>query len=161
MEKLGVDWRLFIAQVINFLVLFFVLRKFLYKPMVAMLERRRETIEKSLEDAKKISEASAVAAAQKEEIIREARREAGKIIEEAVVRADALKEEKVLLTKKEVEKIIEQGRVQLAEEKQSALRSVRAESGALVVSAVEAILKGLPHEKLDKSLVEESLKKIK
>lgn len=156
-EKLGIDWRLFIAQVVNFLVLFFVLRKFLYKPMVAMLERRRETIEKSLDDAKRAESASAEAAAQKEEILRQARLEAGKIVEESGKRAEAIREEKLLLTKQEVEKIIEQGKVQLGAEREAVMRGIKSEAAELVSSAVEKILSDVSGEKIDKALASKAL----
>lgn len=157
LEKLGIDWRLFIAQVINFLVLFFVLKRFLYKPVLGMLERRRETIEKSLEDAKKIEEAAGIAALQKEEILREARREAGNIIEEAGKRAEATREEKLLLTKQEVEKIIVQGKVQLGAEREAVMRGIKAEAAELVASAVEKILADVSNEKIDKALAAKAL----
>ncbi|MBI2098798.1 F0F1 ATP synthase subunit B [Candidatus Uhrbacteria bacterium] len=161
LEKLGIDWRLFIAQMINFSILLFILYKFLYKPVLGMLERRRETIEKSLEDAKKIEERVVLAAAENEAKIREARIAAGRIVEEASSAAEAVKKEKLLLTRKEVEKIIEQGKEQLAREREEVLRSVREEAGSLVADAVAAVLKDISHEKIDKALIEESLNKIK
>lgn len=161
LEKLGIDWRLFVAQIINFLALLFVLYLFLYKPVLGLLERRRETIEKSLADAKKIEELAAKAEAATDAKMREVRKEAARILEEAERRAEALREEKLMLTKKDMEKIIEQSKAQLAYERESILREVKEEAGELVTSAVATILEGLPHEKIDKALIEGSLKKIK
>ena len=45
-SKLGIDWKLLIAQIINFLVLLFVLYKFAYRPILSMLEKRTKKIEK-------------------------------------------------------------------------------------------------------------------
>ncbi len=160
LSKLGIDWRLFLAQVINFLVLFFILKKFLYKPILVMLERRRETIEKSLNDAKKMEEAAVKATLHKEETLREARREAGKIIEEANARAEAMREEKLFLTKQEVEKIIAASKEQLAAEHVAALRSLREDGAELVAAAVSAVLSEIPHEKIDKALVSGALAKL-
>lgn len=161
LQQLGIDWRLFVAQIINFLALLFVLYLFLYKPVLGLLERRRETIEKSLADAKKIEELVAKAEAATDAKMREVRKEAARILEEANARAESLREEKLILTKKDMEKIIEQNKAQLAYERESILREVREEAGELVTSAVAAILEGLPHEKIDKALIEGALKKIK
>ena len=49
--KLGIDWKFLIAQIVNFLVLLFVLYKFAYGPILAMLEKRQKKIEKGLKDA--------------------------------------------------------------------------------------------------------------
>lgn len=160
LSKLGIDWRLFIAQIINFLVLFFVLKKFLYKPAVAMLERRRETIEKSLEDAKKMEESVARMSAENEKRLQEVKKESARILEAAAVRAEKMHDEKIGLTRKDVEKIIEQGKAQMAEERAEVLRSVRGEAATLIADALAAVLKDIPHEKINKALIDESLKKI-
>ena len=47
LHKLGIDWRLLIAQLINFSVLLFVLYKFLYHPILNILEKRRKQIEEN------------------------------------------------------------------------------------------------------------------
>lgn len=161
LQKLGIDWRLFVAQIINFLALFLILYKFLYTPVLRLLEGRRETIEKSLADAKKIEELAAKAEAATDAKMREVRKEAARILEEANARAEALREEKLILIKKDMEKIIEQNKAQLAYERESILREVKEEAGELITSAVTTILEGLPHEKIDKALIEKSLKKIK
>ena len=49
--KLGIDWKLLIAQAINFAVLFWVLRRYAYKTMLDFLEKRTVRIEKGLQDA--------------------------------------------------------------------------------------------------------------
>mgnify|MGYP001588456271 CR=1 FL=1 len=51
-SKLGIDWKLLVAQIVNFFILLFVLYKFAYKPVLEMLEKRSKTIEKGIHDAK-------------------------------------------------------------------------------------------------------------
>ena len=48
--KLGIDWKLLIAQAVNFGILFLVLRRFAYKPMLDFLENRSAQIDKGLKD---------------------------------------------------------------------------------------------------------------
>ena len=52
--KLGIDWRLLIAQIINFLLLLVILYRLLYKPVIALLDQRSAKIEKSLQAAQQI-----------------------------------------------------------------------------------------------------------
>lgn len=101
----GVDWRLLVAQAINFALVLVVLRLFLYKPVLAMLAKRQEMVTKSVEDAVQAREmlsdadgeaAKRVAAADKEaESIVSAAREIGnaektRLLKEAEARAVAL-----------------------------------------------------------------------
>ena len=51
LTKLGIDWRLFIAQLVNFLILFAVLRIFAWKPLVTALEDRRKRVKKGIDNA--------------------------------------------------------------------------------------------------------------
>ena len=53
LESLGIDWKMLVAQVVNFIILLLILRKFLFGPIVKLLDDRRKTIEKGLSDAKK------------------------------------------------------------------------------------------------------------
>ena len=54
MDKLGIDWRILIAQTISFSVVFFVLWKFAYGPIFAMLEARKQKIAEAVANAEKI-----------------------------------------------------------------------------------------------------------
>jgi len=56
MESLGLDIKLLVAQIINFGILFFVLKKLLYKPIIKILDDRKHAIEESLANSKKIAE---------------------------------------------------------------------------------------------------------
>lgn len=60
---MGFDWTTFILEIINFLVLVWLLRHFLYRPVLAMIEQRRRGVQKTLDDAQKArDEASALLA---------------------------------------------------------------------------------------------------
>src|SRR5882724_11377843 len=55
-EKFGIDWRILLAQVVNFIVVLIVLGKFVYKPVMKMLNKRREDIEHGIKSAKEAEE---------------------------------------------------------------------------------------------------------
>ena len=76
--KLGIDWKLLIAQVINFFILLFVLHRFAYRPILKMLKKRTDTIDKSLSDVKQIEKNLAESNQKKDELLRTARQQAHK-----------------------------------------------------------------------------------
>lgn len=98
MEKLGLDWKVLMAQIVNFVLLLIILRKFLYGPLVKMLDERNKRIAGALDDSKKIEEkllniekkeiellnlAKEKAKKEREEILEIALKEKEKIIEQA------------------------------------------------------------------------------
>jgi len=156
--KRGIDWRLLVAQVINFLILLAILYKFLYKPVLAMFEKRTATIEKSLEDAKKIEENLKAAEAACDAKIMEAREESKKIVEKARVLAESEGAEIIAKNKAAVEATVKQSREQIAAEKSKMLQDAKGSISELVFAATEKVLREKLDEKADKKLIEEALK---
>jgi F-type H+-transporting ATPase subunit b len=144
--KLGIDWRLLIAQIINFTVLLFILYRFLYRPVLSVLEKRRERIEKSLEEAARVDAESKRFDQLKMQKVEEAKREAAKVMEETTVQAEQVKQSTLERTKQESEKIVTRAREQIASERESLFKGVQAEAADLVIGATEKVLR----EKLDK-----------
>ena len=157
-SKLGIDWRLLIAQIVNFLILLGILYKFLYKPVLAMLEKRTATIEKSLEDAKKIEENLKAAEAARDAKIMEAREESRKIVEKARGLAEAQSNEIVAKGKAAVEAVVKQSKEHIVAEKTKMLEDAKGKISELVFAATEKILREKLNEKSDKKLIEEALK---
>ena len=79
LDKLGISWQLLLSQIINFGLLMVILHQLLYKPVLNMLEQRRQRIAQGLEQADKASHAAAEAEAEKQGILEEARREAQEV----------------------------------------------------------------------------------
>ena len=105
LSKLGIDWKLLIAQIINFLVLLFVLYKFAYGPIVAMLEKRQRKIEQGLADAEAARKNLEKSGEKQKEILKKARAEAKVIVEKAHKQAEKSKVEIAAEAKEQAEKI--------------------------------------------------------
>ncbi|MEW6611042.1 MAG: F0F1 ATP synthase subunit B [Patescibacteria group bacterium] len=158
--KLGIDWRLLIAQIINFTVLLFILYRFLYRPLLSLLEKRRERIEKSLEEAARIDAESKRLENLKMQKVEEAKREAVKVVEAAAAQADAVKQASLERTKQESEKIVAQARAQITSEREALLKGVQAEAADLVIGATEKVLKEKLDTEKDRQFIEQSIKKL-
>lgn len=155
--KLGIDWRLFLAQLINFAVLLLVLYKFLYKPLLALLDRRRMRIEKSLEEATRIEAESKRLDQLKREKVEEARREAARILEETAVRSESAKQKALEKTRQESMVIVEKAREQIRQEKAELMHRVQEEAADLVVAAAEQVLKKKIDEDTDTKFINASI----
>lgn len=115
MESLGLDWKLFLAQIVNFGILFFVLSKFIYKPISKLLEERKKKIEESLLNSKKIEERLEKLEVKEKEVIKKAE---GLALEK--------REELLGLAEKEKEEVIESAKEAARRETQKAMDRVKA-----------------------------------
>lgn len=141
LANLGIDWKLLLAQVVNFAILLLVLKRYAYKPMLQMLDERTVKIERGLQDA----EAASVKLREMEEkekaILSEARAEAKKIIaetDEAAKKRDAMKTAE---TEERVKKLLADAEVKMNDDRTKMLSDAKSELAETVVMAVEKILK--------------------
>ena len=92
LTRLGIYWPELIAQVINFAIVLLVLWKWAYRPVMAMLEIRREKVAESMANADKIKAELARTEAERREVMQKTAQEAVKIIEDTRVAAARLME---------------------------------------------------------------------
>ncbi|MBI5071501.1 F0F1 ATP synthase subunit B [Candidatus Falkowbacteria bacterium] len=157
LTKLGIDWRLLIAQLVNFLILVLILYKFLYKPLLKMLEGRKEKIEKGLRDAEQLGvELEKTKELQAAEI-QKAKQESRAIIEEAERRAEAAGAETKLKTKAEVEKLISAAKNQIISEKEKMMAEVKKEAIELVLATAKKVVGKVIDNKVNKELIENTI----
>ncbi|NPV55870.1 MAG: F0F1 ATP synthase subunit B [Anaerolineae bacterium] len=140
MEKLGINLGLLLVQIFNFAIIFVVLRAWVFKPLMNMLDKRRETVAQSLEDARIASEARANAETEANQIIEEARRKASEVVSEASTRADAAARE--IRTAAEAELANERTALvaEMEQERVRMLGELRSQVVALSISAAERLI---------------------
>lgn len=158
--QFGLDGQIFLAQAINFLIVLVILWKFVYKPVVRMLDERTEKIEKSVKQANEIEERVAKIESEKDDILNAARKEAQTIAEEAHAAANKRRDEMIDSAKREVERVIAQGKDQLAKEKTAMMRDLRKDIVDVTVKAVARILDDQVDEKKSQSIAEEVVRKM-
>ncbi len=159
-QTFHIDWKMLLAQVINFGIVVFVLYKFAYRPLLKHMNERTETIERGLEDAKKAQEKLEEADKDKEEKLKKAKKEALAILEEAGRQAEKNKETMVTEAREEAGKVVEQAKKQIELEKEKMLKEMKQEVGELVVQATEKVVKGKLSEEGDKKLVDDVVKSL-
>jgi len=157
LAKLGIDYKLLIAQVVNFLVLLFVLYKFAYGPILAILEKRQKKIEQGLADAEAAKKNLEKSEEKQKEILKKARTETKEIAAKAHIQAEKSKSEMAAEAKAQAEKIIADAKIQIEREKRKMLGEIKSEIGGLVIVATEKIINEKMDEKKDKELIEKAI----
>jgi F-type H+-transporting ATPase subunit b len=132
---LGVNWKLFIAQLLNFSAVLFVMWKWVYTPLLKAIDVRTAKIDRGLKDADAAAAAKSGAEQAAEEAILAARKEAQRLVEEAREAADAHRSEMKSKTQAELAALVQQGKDTLAAEKEKMVREARAEIAELAVMA--------------------------
>ena len=140
MEQLGINYGFLIVQIVNFLIMFVILRKWAFIPIMNMLEQRREAVKKGLEDARIASEARENAETEAEKIIAEARSKAASEAREVTARAEEQAKEIRAAAEAEAGKAREKALEGVEAERVSLLSDVRGQVAALSIAAAQKLI---------------------
>jgi F-type H+-transporting ATPase subunit b len=138
-DMFGWNWKLFLSQVISFGIVAFLLQRFAYKPILAVLEERRRKIEEGQINAEKIRKELAEAEKRYQEIVTKANADAQKMIDEARESAAHLSERKQQEAIAAAEQIIAKAREASAVEHERTMESLKRELGRLVVDTTAKV----------------------
>ncbi len=152
LETLGISLPMFLAQLVNFLIVLFVLWKFAYRPIVAMLDARTQKIEESVKNSAEIERRVSELDADHRKVILIAKSEASALIETARLDAESRKDALIDQAKKEVEQLVAHGKVQLNAEKVQMLHDAKEELVFIAVEATKKILESTVDEKKSQKL---------
>lgn len=155
---LGLDWKLFIAQLVNFAIVLFVLWKWVFTPLGKKLTERSQNIEKSIAQQADIEKQYAAAAEFRKQEMAKAQQEASAVIERAQVAAKKSGEQIVADARKASEQLVAQTKVQLEDEKAKLIREVKEYAATLVTMATEKIIREKLTSAKDQELIKETLK---
>jgi len=155
------DPGLFIWTIITFLLLFFVLAKYAWKPLIKMLDDREGMIRSSLDDAEKAKLELERLNKESEAITAKARSEAQAILAESKTVAEKVKEDTIAKAKEQAIKISDDAQKQIQVEKDKAITDIKQEVVNLTLSVAEKLINKNLNDADNKSLIDESLKKVK
>jgi len=161
LEALGINLGYILVQIFNFSILFLVLRAWVYEPIVNMIENRRLTIEKGLEDARVAAEARANAEAEAEKILAEAQVKGSGIVRENTERAEVAGREVLAVAEAEIARVKEAALADAQAEKESMLSDVRGQIAALAMAATQKLVGEALDEKRQHVLLNEFFSGVK
>lgn len=159
-KTFGVDWPHLISQIISFAVVCAILFRFAYRPVLKMLEERRQQIAQGLANSEKIKAELARTEAQRHEVIVQANAQAARLIEEARVAAARLQKEEVQKAVAGAQQIVMQSREAAAQDYARMLAELRREVGSLVIQTTAAVTGKILTAEDQRRLAEETEKRL-
>ncbi len=152
------DAGLFIAQLVNFALVFSVLYFLVFKPLIKVMSERTDRIDKSLKEADEIEQRLADTISAKEEVLAAAKLQADDMLVEADKRAESRRQELVTKAKEEIGQIINAEKEKLEREKAATLKEMKQEISGLVIMTVEKFLGEKMTAEKDLQLIKKMLK---
>ena len=160
-DAFGVDVPKLLFQVINFLLLLYLLNRFLFKPVLKLLDERETRIRKGLEDAEAAARDRELAQAEREAALDEARKEAQAMIARATKIADDSRAEILAEAKAQAEKVTSRATEEITAEKERAMAELRATVADLALQAASRLVRKEMDGPTQRRLVEEFLAEVK
>ena len=156
-EAFGVDVLKLAFQIINFLLILYLLNRFLFKRVLALLDERQEKIAKGLEDAEAAARDRELARAEREAALDEARKEAQTMIARATKIAEDSRAEIVAAARAEAEKVAAKATAEITAEKERAISELRGQVADLALQAAGKLVGSEMNAATQRRLVEEFL----
>ncbi|MCK9351838.1 MAG: F0F1 ATP synthase subunit B [Candidatus Paceibacterota bacterium] len=158
LENFGVNWPFFIAQLVNFAILFFLLKRYLYKPILDMLEKRRAEIEEGLYHAKQMAEDAKKFESEQTALREKAKEESQHIVDNAVLAGERIRDGILKDAAEKAKEIMDAAEIRTEEEKKKMLGEVKGEVLELASAIVEKILSSKMDSENDKKFIQGIMK---
>jgi F-type H+-transporting ATPase subunit b len=161
MEALGINLGLLIVQIIAFFIVFLTLNAWVYRPMLNMMESRKQKIAQGLEDARVAAEARANAEKEAAKIVTDAQTQASQIVREATERAAAAGQDVKAAAEAEAAKAREAAAAEAEVERNRILGDLRSQVAGLAIAAANKLVGESLDEKRQRALLDEFFSGVK
>jgi F-type H+-transporting ATPase subunit b len=161
LDALGLNLPFFLVQVVNLLIVYVVVAKWIVGPISGLLEKRREKIAQGLEDARVAAEARANAEKEAAKIIADAQAEAGKVVREATERAESAGKDVKAAAEAESAKARDAALAEAELERNRILGDLRGQVAALSIAAANKLVGEALDEKKQRALIDEFFSGVK
>lgn len=141
MDLLLPAFGLFTMSLLIFIIVFLILKKFAWKPILSVLKEREDSITDSIATAERVKEEMAQMKAEHEHVLAEAKAERSMILKEAKEAKDKIISEAKATAQAEAKKIIQDASVAIENQKMAALTDVKNQVGNLVIEVAEKVLR--------------------
>jgi F-type H+-transporting ATPase subunit b len=161
MDKLGINLGFFLVQLFGFITLAIILNEWAFKPIVKMLEQRKQKIAQGLEDARVAAEARANAEKEAQKIIANAQAEANKRVQDSTARAEKAAADVRAAAEEERKRILKAADEEAALARNTLLADLRGQVAALSIAAANKLIGEALDEKRQHALIEEFFSGVK
>ncbi len=156
--SIGIDWTTLALQVVAFLILLWLLRKFVYPPLVAMLDKRDAEIAASQKAARDMQKEADMTHKKTATMLNKARAEADEIVADAKAQSAQIIDSAETRATEKAEAITKKAEADMAQQVSAAKKALRGEMIDLVASATETVTSKAVSDKADKALIEKAIK---
>ncbi|MDP2909783.1 MAG: hypothetical protein Q8N69_01795 [bacterium] len=160
LEELGVNWKLLASQAINFLILLFILKTFIYKPVLQIIEKRKAKIEEGLAKSEeadfRLKEVDNIC----KENLKKAEKESVSLMESAHVRAKDKEYELVKTAENYQKEMMDKADIMLKKQQEEAREAVLREAVEMVKRVIVKTVELDPY-KIDEALIKKAASEIK
>jgi F-type H+-transporting ATPase subunit b len=157
-KNFGIDWKIFLAQLVNFGIVFFVLKKFAFSQIQKLLKERQAKIEKGLNDAVRATSELTMAKEKYGEEMRKAKTEANKIIGEAQKLHDNIIQRAGDESQAKIKQSMEKVEKEIQDKKEQMMAEIKTETIELSIFAAKRFLKENFHKKENNDFIEKIIK---
>jgi F-type H+-transporting ATPase subunit b len=161
LAPLGINLTFLISQIVNFILLLLVLRLWAWKPILSMLEKRKQAIAQGLEDARVAAEARANAEKEAAEILARAQKDAAQVVREASERAEKVAHEIKAGAEGEAKTVLTAAAAEAEQARLQHLGELRGQVAALAMAATQKLIGESLDEKRQRSLLSEFFSGVK
>ena len=150
LNNIGFDWQIALANFINFLIIFWILKKWVFGPVKNIIKKRKKEIQKGIDKAKQMEHELAQAQEKTKQEIKVTKEQANEIVKKAQEQADNRLEEAKVRAIKEAEYILKKAHDQIKKDTKKAQRDLSEKTASLIALGVQKILdEDLNEEKHD------------
>lgn len=160
LNQFGINPILLLAQIVNFLVLLLILKRFLYRPILKVLAERRQKIEESLKNAEEIEKRLLATEEERDKVLAKASNEAQRLMDETKKELEAFKEELKQSAQIQAEQIIKKGEEAARARSIQMEQEVMAKVAEVVAAGIEKVTGKVLNKKDQKDLIDRSIKNI-
>ena len=161
LNALGIHWKVLLGQIINFLILLYLLNRFVFKGFLDLLKKRKEKIESGIKKEREYAEKIEMTKKERENVLKRAQEKSVRLLEEAEKKAKEKEREILALAEKEKQRMIEEGK-KIGKIEAARLKEELFQKNIELVSLLTGkILKEKIDPEKDKKFIEEKLTQLK
>ena len=160
-QEFGINPVLLTAQIVNFLIIAYVLKRYLYAPILDLLKKREQTIQKGQDDAAQAAKLLAKTEEKEKEVLKKARDEAKALIEAAKVQQAEMLAKAAETTKAQADAMLQEARANIAYEVKETEKRLAEHVSALAIAFLQKSITGIFTEKEQDAIMRNALTHLK
>lgn len=161
LHEFGVEPVFLVAQIINFLIIAYILKRFAYKPILLLLQQRKKTVEQGLHQAEEAKKLLEQATEKETAILKNAQAHARKLQEEAKKQSDQIVKQIEESTKIRAEQMINEAKEQILREAKETEKRLEKRTSELAIAFLQKAVSELFTKEDQKAVMQKALQKMK